>query len=352
MDTIAILIPSLKKGGAEKQASLLARVLSSRYTVYIILTDVSQGFEPANVSLSGLDDGHIIRLEGGVISQYRRLKTTQRRIGARAMFCYLTRPDLLGPLAARKAGVEYCWQGIRNAQLPGWKVLLERLGSRYATGAVVNNYAGADAFSRKGIRNLTVIPNCYPEPRPVCRREARDTVTVVTVARFVAQKDYPTAIGAVAAAMRQNPGLRYRIIGHGEQEEQVRSIVAGYGIDDRTEILVNPPHVLERVAECDIYLSASLFEGTSNSIMEAMDVSLPVVATDVGDNARLVTDGVSGYITATGDAGAMSAAIARLASDAALRCDMGAAGNAALAREYSVEAFAGRYFELLAAHGM
>ena len=49
-ENIAILIPSLKKGGGEKQACLLARVLSEHYSVTMILSDVSQGFEAENVT--------------------------------------------------------------------------------------------------------------------------------------------------------------------------------------------------------------------------------------------------------------------------------------------------------------
>lgn len=48
--------------------------------------------------------------------------------------------------------------------------------------------------------------------------------------------------------------------------------------------------------KADIYLSTSLFEGTSNSIMEAMNADLPIVATNVGDNGLLVKNEINGFL--------------------------------------------------------
>jgi glycosyltransferase involved in cell wall biosynthesis len=62
-------------------------------------------------------------------------------------------------------------------------------------------------------------------------------------------------------------------------------------IMNRIKIFINPANIPDILNECDIYLSTSLFEGLSNSIMEAMVAGLPVIATDVGDNKYLVKDG-------------------------------------------------------------
>ena len=192
-----------------------------------------------------------------------------------------------------------------------------------------------------------MIPNCFYNTREPEHRLGQDIVRVVTVARFVNQKDYPTSIATMAKAMAADSSIRYTIIGHGELEHKVKQLVEDYGIEDRTEILINPRGVLDLISKADIYLSTSLFEGTSNSIMEAMNVSLPVVATNVGDNARLVEDGVTGYILPVGDVKAFSDAIVRLAADPKLRDRMGVEANLRLQREYSYSAFAKRYLNLV-----
>src|SRR6185503_14177555 len=51
----------------------------------------------------------------------------------------------------------------------------------------------------------------------------------------------------------------------------------------------------------DVYVNSSLFEGMSNTILEAMAASRPVVATRVGGNPELVRDGMTGYLVPPGD---------------------------------------------------
>ena len=66
MDTIAILIPSLKKGGAEKQAVLLKNALSDHYHVYFILFNAELGHEQELIELGHLDDDHLVKLQGSL----------------------------------------------------------------------------------------------------------------------------------------------------------------------------------------------------------------------------------------------------------------------------------------------
>ncbi|MBO7272587.1 MAG: glycosyltransferase family 4 protein, partial [Bacteroidaceae bacterium] len=101
------------------------------------------------------------------------------------------------------------------------------------------------------------------------------------------------------------------------------------------------------VRDADIYLSTSLFEGTSNSIMEAMNWSLPVVATNVGDNNHLVIDGVNGTLHPIGDAKGMAESIANLLTNYELRKEYGLASNKNLRENYSMEIFEKRYLKLI-----
>jgi len=67
-------------------------------------------------------------------------------------------------------------------------------------------------------------------------------------------------------------------------------------LENKIKIFINPPDVPSILRSCDIFLSTSLFEGVSNSIMEALAAGLPVVATDVGDNSFLIRNGINGYL--------------------------------------------------------
>lgn len=347
MARIAILVPTLKKGGAEKQAALLARGLSECHDVYVIIPFPSSGLERENIELCGLPEDKIIRFEGKDEGSKSRLLHELKTISPDILFCYLTWPDFWGPIVGRMAGVKYIYQGLRNAKLPRLKLLLEKIGNKFSTGAITNNYVGAEEFKKFGIKNQVVIPNCYPNPQEFNKRGNKDKIEVITVGRFVVQKDYPTLINAMKVAMSKKSDLKLTIIGHGELESEVRQLVKDSGIATNTKILINPTGILGYLQQADIYLSTSLFEGTSNSIMEALDASLPVVATDVGDNNQLVKEGYNGYLTEIEDVEAISDKILELASSLDKRNEMGRKGNELLKREFGVQKFLNSYQNLI-----
>ena len=81
--------------------------------------------------------------------------------------------------------------------------------------------------------------------------------------------------------------------------------------------------------------------------MEAMNWSLPVVATNVGDNNHLVIDGVNGTLHPIGDAKGMAESIANLLNNYELRKEYGLASNKNLRENYSMEIFEKRYLKLI-----
>jgi glycosyltransferase involved in cell wall biosynthesis len=78
--------------------------------------------------------------------------------------------------------------------------------------------------------------------------------------------------------------------------------------------------------EIDVFVLPSLTEGTPNAIVEAMAHQKPIVATRVGGIPDLVNDAV-GVLVAPNDVEALSAAMSKLAADAALRHAMGVAAR-------------------------
>src|SRR5664280_952701 len=91
---------------------------------------------------------------------------------------------------------------------------------------------------------------------------------------------------------RNNRALKFKylIVGYGPLEKEIRHLAEELNLQKEVEILINPPNIPDILKTCNIYLSASLYEGLSNSIMEAMVAGLPVIATNVGDNCYLIKD--------------------------------------------------------------
>ena len=350
MKTIAILIPSLKPGGAEKQATLLATVLDKHYNVDMYLLYGVEQAAPQNMELLSDTKVHVHSLTGNTISKIFQLKKVLKSKKTDVLLNYLTSCDVIGAIAGRMAGVRKIYGGIRNARVEWSKMIADKIAHNYiASGSIYNCYSGAEYFTKKGYkedRNV-VIPNCFLGISEPIIREDREAKHIVTVGRFVPQKDYKTIIRSIAYLKDLRQDFVMDIIGYGIEEENIRGWIKEYGVEDYINIHIRPDNVQDIVRDADIYLSTSLFEGTSNSIMEALNWSLPVVATNVGDNDHLVIDGVNGTLHSIADAEGMAKSLAVLLNSVELRNDYGIRSNQNLRENYSMEIFEKRYLQLI-----
>lgn len=350
MKNVAILIPSLKPGGAEKQATLLATMLDKRYKVDMYLLYGDGEASGSNLEMLAQSGVQVHALAGNMLSKVMHLWRSLRENKVEVLFNYLTSCDVIGAIAGRLAGVKKIYGGIRNARLERVKMLADKIAHNWiASGTVYNCYSGAEYFTSKGYKEHKniVIPNCFRQIAAPIIREDAPIKHLVTVGRFVPQKDYKTLIEMVAELKSQRQDFVLDIVGYGVEEEQIRTWIQRYDVADHIHIYIRPDNVQDIVRSADIYISTSLFEGTSNSIMEALNWSLPVVATNVGDNDRLVVEGKNGVLTACGDVAALALSVAKLLDSVGLRNQYGLQSNKNLQDNYSLALFEQRYIRLI-----
>ena len=347
MKNISILVPTLDSGGAEKQAVQLAVLLSSFYPVNLIVLFGEHSEYKKNIELLSKSQVRVYRLKGRILSKISKVHSILKHTGTNILFNYLSLPNVLGSIVGKKLGA-HVYNGIRTTRLSARKEVCERwVHNLLAKGTIFNSYSGAAYFAgRKFAKDkCLVIPNCFPHIAAPMLRPDRKVKKIITVGRFDEAKDYKTLIASVSNMERKD--FRLCIVGYGALEEQIRMWIKEYGIADKTDIYIKPDNVIELERNADIYLSTSLYEGTSNSIMEALNWSLPVVATNVGDNDHLVLDGENGFLHPVGDAEGIAASLCRLLDSADLRNEMGRKGNRNLRENYSMEVFEKRYIDLI-----
>lgn len=350
MKNIAIFIPSLKPGGAEKQATLLATTLDKLYKVDMYLLYGADQAAPQNIAMLEASQVRVHSLTGNIVSKIFQLKRYLASNETDILFNYLTSCDVIGAIAGRMAGVRSVYGGIRNTRVEPMKLLADKIAHNFiASGTVYNCYSGAAYFASKGYnahRNI-VIPNCFQQIAEPITREDKPIKHIVTVGRFVPQKDYLTLLRTIAELKKRRVDFVMDVVGYGNEEEHIRTWIKEYKLENCTQIHIRPDNVQEIVRSADIYLSTSLYEGTSNSIMEALNWSLPIVATNVGDNDRLVIDGMNGTLCPIGDYKGLASAILPLLDNAHLRNQYGSFSNKNLRENYSMEIFKQRYIQLI-----
>lgn len=347
---IAILIPSLRQGGAEKQAVLLAATLSKNHNVAVYLLYGNNAIAPQNQEILDSSNVDVCLMGGNMLSKIFHLRQELKARKIDILFNYLTSCDVVGAVAARLAGVKRVYSGIRNTRLECHKMVADKfVHNCLASGSIYNCYSGAEYFESKGFRKgkNIVIPNGFLNISEPISREDREIKHIVTVGRFVPQKDYRTMLCTISKLKDIRQDFVLDIVGYGVEESNIRGWIEEFGIGKYVNIYIKPDNVQDIVRDADIYLSTSVFEGTSNSIMEALNWSLPVVATDVGDNKYLVNTEVNGLLHIVGDADGMAISLAKLLSDIELRNRYGNKGNDNLRKNFSMRAFEEKYMQLI-----
>ncbi len=163
----------------------------------------------------------------------------------------------------------------------------------------------------------------------------RASLKLIMVARFNrAQKDQHTLMKAIA---KINKPIQLTLVGTGPDWEESKRTAESLGITDRVAFLGDRLDVPDLLADSQIFVLSTHYEGAPISILEAMRCGLPIIATNVNGIPEQVADGVTGLLVPHQDVDALSAAISKLANDPERRHQMGAAGKNKFVREFTVE---------------
>ena len=161
-------------------------------------------------------------------------------------------------------------------------------------------------------------------------------------------KDFRTALYSFKQVTERNNDkkLKYCIVGYGPLEDKIRALIRYLNLQNEVDILINPPNIPDLLKTCDIYLSTSLFEGLSNSIMEAMSAGLPVIATNVGDNSYLIKDSFNGFIVPCRDVSLIVEKLEYLINFENVRKEYGNNSRFKIGSEFSEEKLLENYFSI------
>jgi glycosyltransferase involved in cell wall biosynthesis len=126
-----------------------------------------------------------------------------------------------------------------------------------------------------------------------------------------------------------SPKFRDRATRFGNEAyvQGLRELVGALRLEDRVSWLGEREDVPELIGALDVLLAPSLQEPFGRTLIEAMALGVPVIATDVGGPPEIVRDGREGLLVPPARASAWAAAIGTLARDPQLRAHMGAAGR-------------------------
>lgn len=352
---IHILINTLNIGGAEKQSILLARALCEKYNTLLVVFDKKSNCDIKYLSLVQEYNLKVTYLyPNKIISTifYSKVIISQK---PEIIFSYLAFTNMVNAVLGKIFRIKFRVGGIRNLQTSKSKFLLQKFLHNYLlTTSISNSFSARKSYLSHGYRKpIFVIQNCYSLVEIPFQRVFKEEIKILSVGRFVAQKDYKTLLNAFQILLNKvkiidsTLVLKLIIIGHGEFKDRIINQIETLGISKSVQLIINPHDLFEYYKNCDIYVSTSIFEGLSNSIMEAMANSLPVIATDVGDTKELVVDGQNGYLVQPGAQIYIAEKLLKLCKNHYLRTQMGKQSYKLIKEKFSFEIFKEKYIRFI-----
>ena len=206
------------------------------------------------------------------------------------------------------------------------------------------------------VAEIAIDPTPYLAARPPADLErAVGRPLVGFVGRLAPQKGVRYLLQAAGLARAAGAEFHLLLVGEGDEEPALRALIGRLGLNDRVTLAGYRPDVPQVLAALDLFVLPSLYEGLPLTLLEAMAVGRPVIATDVPGNRDPIRHGETGWLVPSRDPAALAAALGALLADPGERERLGRnARAAALARPTvadQVKQIAGLYREVLARKG-
>lgn len=150
---------------------------------------------------------------------------------------------------------------------------------------------------------------------------------VCTVAELQPPKGVTSLVAAMPAVLARFPDANLAIAGEGIERNALEAQIGRLGIGRSVHLLGSVDDVAGLVTAADVFAQPGWSESFPYSILEAMSLRKPIVATDVGGVAEAIEDSVTGLLVPTKNANAMAAAILDLLSDPERATRLGAAAH-------------------------
>lgn len=353
---VALTIPSLAGGGAERVLAMLANHWADAgCDVTLITLDAAHAdrhkLDP-RIARVGLD---LVRHSRGpwhgLANNVRRLRALRRALrscGPDAIVSFLDQMNVLTLLAARGLAAPVIIAERTNPQQHQlgriWSLLRRAVYPRCSALVVQTRRAQEQMRAVVPNRPIWVIPNGVATPAGSGPMESeRREPAIVGMGRLSPEKGFDLLIEAFARVAPRHPDWTLVVLGEGPQRAELEQRIRRHGLETRVRLpgWTSEPQLILRTS--GIFVLPSRYEGFPNALLEAMAWGLPAISFDCPNGpAEIIRHGVDGLLVPPGDVPALASALDRLMSDNAERQRLGTA-TAEVTERFSLRTFFERW---------
>lgn len=398
MPRVLRILNRLIIGGPAINATYLTKYMAPEFETMLVIggkDDHEQDADhlTANLGLSPVVVPEMVRqispVNDGIA--YRKIKRLIEKFRPDIVHTHAAKSGLLGRLAADACKVPvivHTFHGhVFHSYFSKWKtntfINIERYLAKRSTGIIaiseLQKHELTNIYKICPPEKMQIIPlgldlDKFQQYQDAKRAEFRrkyylhdDEIAIGIIGRVVPVKNHSLFVAAAQKVLAQTTQrIKFIIIGDGDMRPQMEAEFKAAGIDyayypedkrDATAICTSWQTEMDVVlAGLDIVALTSHNEGTPVSLIEAQAAARPVVSTNVGGVADVVTDNLCGYITEPNEADLFAAALLKLINNAEQRAYFGAQGRNFVQSKFSyqrlVHDMSAYYYRLLDQKGV
>lgn len=184
-----------------------------------------------------------------------------------------------------------------------WQTFM-RFTYRYSDYAVFQIPSARDFFSERVKEHSVVIPNPFIPKAEAINRSKLHSKTIVSAGRlFDKQKDFTSLIRAFYIVHKDFPDYDLVIYGEGASRQQLEELIDQLELHDSVKLPGFVKNVSEEIKDKAMFVLSSVFEGIPNTLLEAMSMGLPCIATNCSPGGAdfLTNSGEYGKLLNVGD---------------------------------------------------
>lgn len=362
---VVIVINSMSRSGAEKQALMLVSSLSTSYKVTLVTVFSLTHSDSILFTRMGVES-HCIKAGNGAISIFVAA-IRLRRILLTCLPCtihsWLYKSNLISSIATLGLPANKYRLFTSERNMPFWVHFRHRIINswifRRSHGVIFNAISSRRAWSALTFypEQLHVVHNGIDFPIHKQSNTYKNTpdlkitncsrkFVIGCVGRFSPIKQQINVVKAAAILRATHPNLQWHLVGDGPQLSACQSLIQELNLSDIVFAFGRVEDASTHYQQMDLLLQVSASEGMPNVVMEAMSWGIPVIATDVGDTFVLLDNGRCGLLIPPNDINAICTAVISLVSNPTKRKQFSLAALARIRtfdRSTMVSAFVGIY---------
>jgi len=314
---ILFIIGSMRRGGAERVISILANHYAEKGWSVIILTlldnsndyDLHPSIEVKPLYIHG--KSRIQQIPNWIFG-IRKIVKLNKPI---RIVSFVARINILTILACLGLN-QYIVISERNDPMADGRSIFVRFTTYLLyplANSIVFQTNWAQSCFPKNIRKKSII---IPNPIKVGKLQSREkSKKIVAVGRLTEQKNHELLIRAFQKIHLSYPGYKLCIYGEGELREKLVKLIQQLSLNDAVSLPGNVKDIHEQIADAEMFVLSSNYEGLSNALLEAMMIGIPCISTNCAGSNEVIQDGVNGLLVPIGSSEKLVEAMKKIIED-------------------------------------